>query len=86
MLFLATKRILDERALLVERRDREPERDESSGSVYDVSSDGEDERREGLESSARENGSSGNAEAASSEGYVSDDDAYAPPAAVTGGG
>ena len=84
--FLAIKRILDERALLIERHDRESERNESSGSVYDVSTDDEGERLEGLESPAQENGSSsGDVEEATSEGHMSDDDASAPPAAVTGG-
>ena len=37
--FLAIKRISDERALLAERRDREREREESAESAYDASTD-----------------------------------------------
>jgi hypothetical protein len=71
--------------LLIERHDREAEREEPSGDVYDVSTGDEDERLEDVESPAQENGSSGDVEEATSEGHMSDDDASAPPAAVTGG-
>jgi hypothetical protein len=83
--FLAIKRILDERALLVERRDREHEREESAKSVYDTYTDGEEEPLGDVESAQQESSASGNEADAQSDGHMTDDDASALPAAITGG-
>ena len=70
--FLAVKRILDERDMLIERHDRESEREEPSEGVYDASTGDEDARLEDVELPEQENGPSGDVEEATSEGYMSD--------------
>ena len=83
--FFAIKRILDERALLVERRDREFGREGSAESVCDVSTDGEEEPLGDEESAKQECSASGNEADAQSDRHMTDDDASALPSAVTGG-
>ena len=83
--FLAIKRILYERALLVERRDREREREESAESAYDTSTDGEKEPHGDVESAQQAGSASDNEADAQRDGHMTDDEASALPAAVTGG-
>ena len=82
--FLAVKRISDERALLIERRGREGERG-GSESVYDVSTDGEAERHGDEESEQQASGASGDEADAQSDGHMSADDASALPESDSGG-
>jgi hypothetical protein len=83
--FLAIKRISDERALLVERRDRVHEREESAESAYDTSTDGEIELHGGMESKQQASSALSDEADAQSDGHMTGDDASALPAAVTGG-
>ena len=82
--FLAVKRIADERALLVERRGREREREESE-IVYDSSTDGEAERYGDVESEQQASDASGDEADAQSDGHMSVDDASALPESDLGG-
>ena len=75
---MAIKRILDERDLLIERHDREPEREEPSDDAYDAFTGDEDTRLEDAELPDQENGPLGDVEGATSEGHMSDDNADAP--------
>ena len=83
--FLAIKRILDERALLVDCRDCEREREESAESAYDAPTGGEEESHGNVESAQQASSTSGYEADAQSDGHMTDDEASAPPAAVTGG-
>ena len=60
--FLAIKRIIDERDLLIERHSRESKREEPPEDAYDASTDDEDARLEDVEPPERENGPSGDVE------------------------
>ena len=80
--FVAIKRILDERAVLVERNAHGLEREETHEDAYGASTDGEDDDAEPTEQT---NGATGDEAEAPNEDYPSDDDASAPPAAISGG-
>ena len=81
--FLAIKRIIDERSELIERSARGLDSEEVDEDVYDESTDGEDGDAEPAE---RTGGAMGDEAEPLSEAYPSDDDAPAPPTAVSGGG
>ena len=76
--FLASKRIIDERDLLIERHSRESKREEPPEGAYGASTDDEDARLGDVKLPERENGPSGDVEEATSEGHMSDDDGAAP--------
>ena len=83
--FLAIKRLLDERALLVERCGREFGLEETAESAFDVSTDGEEGPLGDEGSAQQESSAPGNEADAQSDGHMTDDDASALPAADTGG-
>ena len=81
--FLAIKRILDERAVLVERNAHGLGGEETHEDAYDAPTDGEDGDAEPAEQT---DDAMGDEAEAPSEDFPSDDDAFVPPAAVSGGG
>ena len=82
--FLAVKRIADERELLIERRDREREREESDN-AYDLSTGDEAERHGGVEAEQQASDAAGDESDALSDGHMSVDDASALPESASGG-
>ena len=83
--FLAVKRIAEERELLIERRDREREREEL-GSAYDASTDDEAETHDDVESEQQASDADGDGLDAPSDGHMPDDASALPESGSDGDG
>ena len=82
--FLAVKRIAEERELLIERRDRERESEELDN-AYDASTNDEAERQDDVASEQQASGAGDDELDAPSDGHMSGDDASALPESGSGG-